>query len=85
MTDLAAALEGVADQHGFAAFVDILRRDIAIAARDPDDSAATELDPFLAEMANWATSPVGKAAVDGTNPWQAAARMLVAGYVGQGR
>ncbi len=82
MTDLAAALERVGDQHGFAAFIDVLRRDITIAARDPDDRAATQLDPLLAGMARWAASPVAKAAVDGTNPWQAAARLLVAGYVG---
>ncbi len=84
MTDLATALGRVGDHHSFAGFVAVLRRDIAVAARDPDDSAATDLDAFLGAIATWAVSPVARAAIDGNNPWQAAARLLVAGYAGQG-
>lgn len=79
--DLGTLLSRVNDQYSFAAFVEALRREIALAARDPEDPMGRiELDAYLGAIRQWAESPLASASIDDTNPWQAAAKLLVAGY-----
>lgn len=79
MTDLSQALLAVEDPPSFAAFVAALQADLAGDLGDTDAPGHRTYADALTAMIAWARTPAGRSALNDTDPWQAAAKLLVAG------